>query len=352
MTVLVVATCQFPVSADIGENLRRIRRQMTTAARRGARVAHFPEGALSGYAGTDFGTFEGFAWDVLAEATAAIRDHARAQGIWTVLGSAHRFSENSKPHNSLYVITDSGTVQDRYDKRFCGGNVDERSGDLAHYSPGDHFSVWCIDGVRCGALICHDYRYPELYREYVRRDVQLVFHSFHAANAAPEQVAAIGERIGTEHAALNQAPTFTYPGITMPAAMTTAAACNHVWISCPNSSAPESLWPSFFVRADGITTGRLRRNIPGVLISTVDTGQDLYDSTRAWRHRAISGVLHSGTLAASLKRMPTIRRVQHGRWIRVAAGGGPLGAGRHDTQGRHRAIGSVVRVRGGCLPRL
>jgi deaminated glutathione amidase len=83
----------------------------------------------------------------------------------------------------------------------------------------------------------------------------------------------------------------------MPAAMTTAAACNHIWISCPNSSAPQSLWAAFFVRADGITIGRLRRNVPGILLTTVDTEQELYDSTRPWRQRAISGVLHSGTLA-------------------------------------------------------
>jgi deaminated glutathione amidase len=80
--------------------------------------------------------------------------------------------------------------------------------------------------------------------------------------------------------------------------MAVAAACNHVWISCPNSSAPQSAWPAFFVRADGITTGRLRRNVPGVLISAVDTRQDLYDSTATSRDRAMTGTLHSGTLVS------------------------------------------------------
>ena len=49
-----------PVGADIGANLRHVKRQMVMASRRVARVAHFPEGSLSGYAGTDFETFVGF----------------------------------------------------------------------------------------------------------------------------------------------------------------------------------------------------------------------------------------------------------------------------------------------------
>lgn len=205
---------------------------------------------------------------------------------------AHRGPQAAQ---QLYIITDAGQVIERYDKRFCSGDPGGRSGDLAHCSPGGHFSVWEIGGVRCGALICYDYRFPELYREYNKRGVQLMFHSFHAARASAERIAAMATAIGPAHKVLNPAATFTYPGITMPAAMTTAAACNHMWISCRNSSAPQSCWPAFFVRADGITTGKLRRNVPGVLISEADTEQELYDSTAAWRGRAMRGTLHSGT---------------------------------------------------------
>jgi hypothetical protein len=48
------------------------------------------------------------------------------------------------------------------------------------------------------------------------------------------------------------------------------------------------------VRPDGVITGRLRPNRPGVLVSSVDPREPLYDSTRAWRDRAMRGVLHSG----------------------------------------------------------
>lgn len=294
--MLTSATCQFAVGADVGTNLRFVVRQLRLAKARAAHVAHFPEGALSGYAPSDLPGFERFAWDELHVALERVREVSAELGIWVVLGSAHRLSGANKPHNSLYVINDDGALVDRYDKRFCSGDVDGRSGELAHYSPGDHSSVWEINGIRCGALICYEYRFPELHREYKRHDVQVVFHSFHAAHATPGQVAAIGAGIGPDLDRANRAPTFTYPGITMPAAMTAAAAASHVWISCPNSSAPESLWPSFFVRADGITLGRLRRNRPGVLVSTVDTDEELYDSTAAWRARALSGVFHSGSL--------------------------------------------------------
>ena len=260
------------------------------------RVAHFPEGALSGYAGVDFDRFQGYEWDELRTATERIAALSATLGLWTVLGSAHHLSREHKPHNSVYVIDDSGRRVDRYDKRFCGGDPTATSGDLAHYSPGDHPSVWVIDGVRCGALICYDYRFPDLYRQYKQLGVELVFHSFHTGNVSDRTIAEISSRIGESLRSVNPAPTHTYPGITMPAAMTTTAACNHLWISCSNSSAPQSCWPAFFVRADGITVGRLRRNTAGVFVTIVDTEQDLYDSTAAWRARAMAGTLHSGTL--------------------------------------------------------
>ena len=51
---LTVATCQFPVTGDIDRNFAYIARQMRRASQQKADVAHFPECALSGYAGVDF----------------------------------------------------------------------------------------------------------------------------------------------------------------------------------------------------------------------------------------------------------------------------------------------------------
>src|ERR1700760_2878038 len=97
MTVLTVATCQFPVSADIEANAGWMARQLREAVRQGARVAHFPEGALSGYAGTDFGTFTAYDWDALDRATDGIRELANELGIWVAAGSAHRAVRQTVP---------------------------------------------------------------------------------------------------------------------------------------------------------------------------------------------------------------------------------------------------------------
>ncbi|HEX3955443.1 MAG TPA: carbon-nitrogen hydrolase family protein [Trebonia sp.] len=111
MTVLTVATCQFPVSADIGQNAAWMARQMREAARQGARVVHFPEGALSGYAGTDVETFTGYDWDALGRATGGIAQLAGELGIWVVAGSAHRFSDTSAPRGGARPSPAPGTAE-------------------------------------------------------------------------------------------------------------------------------------------------------------------------------------------------------------------------------------------------
>ena len=85
---LIVATSQFPISADIRANLRHVLEQMRSARAQGARVIHFPEAALSGYAGSDFDSYVDFDWDLLAEATQHVLERAVAFHLWVILGTA------------------------------------------------------------------------------------------------------------------------------------------------------------------------------------------------------------------------------------------------------------------------
>ena len=276
---ITVATCQFPVTADIRKNLAFVSRQMKTAKQRGAKVAHFSEACLSGYAGLEFDSFAGFDWDLLTQSTRRIMALANELRLWVILGSAHRLTGRHKPHNCLYIIDDRGRIIDRYDKMFCTGDPSGTSGDLKHYSPGNHFCSFTAAGVRCGVLICHDFRYDELCRIYTKRGVQLMFCSYHNAHHSPAKLR-----------------KYNIWGLVVPATMQTYAANNHLWISANNSSMPTSAWAGFFVRPDGMITGRLKLHHPGVLISRLDTSEQIYDAAKFWRDRAIRGIYHSGRL--------------------------------------------------------
>jgi len=287
--ILRTATCQFPVDRDIEENLRHILGQMESAKRDGAHVLHFSELALSGYAGVELHSIDELDWDLLIDATDQVMAEARRRRVWVILGSTHRLSGRTKPHNSLYIINPEGRIVDRYDKMFCTGSRKGTDSDLAHYSPGDHFVVFKIRGVRCGVLICHDFRYDELYREYKRRNVQVMFHSYHNGHIDPSAWKKANDPALRR---LNHATNVH--GIIVPPTMQAYAANNHMWISSNNTSARESCWPSFVVRPDGVISDRLQRNRPGVLMTTIDTNAEYYDAAEAWRDRAMRGTFHSG----------------------------------------------------------
>lgn len=289
---LRIATAQFDVTSDPQANAASIEQAIREATTRGARLVHFCEGALSGYAPNDLDSFAGYDWEAWRRAAHAVARAARSHRCWVVLGSAHPLGESLLPHNSVYVIDDEGALVDRYDKRFCAGVATDPGSELALYSPGDHPTTFDLDGIRCGVLICHEYRYPELYRDYKRRGVQVLLHSYHAANVSEQTYADMQAQVGSENRRWNWGTTL--PEITMPASMVAAAASTHLWVSCANSSMEQSCWGSLFVRPDGVVTGRLERGSPGVLVTEIDTEADIYESTKAWRSRAMDGVFHSG----------------------------------------------------------
>ena len=262
---LRLASSQFPVSSNIDSNAYWIKKHMIEASEKGANIIHFPECALSGYAGVDFKTYENFDWGKLKQQTAKIIGLSKKLNIWVVLGSMHQLSKSNKPHNSLYVINSDGEIIDRYDKRFC------TNGDLDYYSPGNHFVEFELNGIKCGLLICYDVRFPELYREIKKSEVQLIFQSFYNARQKPGGI---------------------HPKI-MPVTAQTRAATNHFYMSLTNSSAPNS-WPCHFITPDGLIANKNEANVPALLISDINIGDKYYDASRKFRKDAIEGKLNSG----------------------------------------------------------
>jgi predicted amidohydrolase len=233
---LKIATCQFPVTGDIRSNAEYIKKFIKEAALNQADLVHFSEAALSGYPPKDIPSFDHFDWEILRKETYEIMDLARKNHIWVVLGSAHYLSENDKPLNCLYIISDEGKIVGRYDKSML------TEGDARFYSAGNHIEVVEIKGYKLGFLICYDSCYPEMYNLYRHRGVTIMIHSFY--NARYEGKTILDEII--------------------PAEIRVRASDNRMWVIANNSTGNYSSWPACIARPDG-SLESLERGVPELL---------------------------------------------------------------------------------------
>ncbi len=258
---LTVATCQFSVVADIGRNARQIVRLIGRAADQGADIAHFPEAALSGYAGASFDTWDGYDWAGLDRAMARVRAACRRHGIWAVIGTSHRPDAAGLPFNSVEVIDPRGEPVGRCDKRRC--NDKERT----RYRVGRRAVTFTVNGVRCGCLICLDWSFPELFRGYADDGVDLVLLSaFSAGND--------GDSLHTD---------------VVPPLMQGHAFLNCLYISVANCALPRQSFASFWVKRSGRLGARCRRNTSGLIVSAIpdDAEKDaFYAKVRGFRAAA------------------------------------------------------------------
>jgi len=168
---MLVAAIQSPVTRDPRSNGEAVRALMRSAHQAGARLAHFPEDAMSTYPLRE----EETGWDALLDELEKTAVLARELGLWTVVGASHRLTPPNRPHNSLYVISDKGEVAGRYDKRLCSFNEIRN-----YFTPGFDPLVFEVDGFRFGCAICIEINFPELFLEYGRLGVDCVLFSAHS----------------------------------------------------------------------------------------------------------------------------------------------------------------------------
>ena len=177
---LKVATCQFSVSADIGRNLSTMKRQIKYAAEKDADVVHFSECCLSAYGGFDFNKYSPERETLIQKGIAELSEQAKYYKIRVIYGTHFFEGTGDKPFNSLFVINAKGETEIRYDKRLLS------EFDLDWYKAGTEPGVFEIEGIKCGLLICHEWRYPELYRQYYHLGVELLFQSWYDGNYSLE----------------------------------------------------------------------------------------------------------------------------------------------------------------------
>jgi predicted amidohydrolase len=167
-----IATAQSRVSASVKENGNEIRQLMKAAKEQNAALIHFTEGALSGYAKSQIKSWAEVDWNELLQEQLQIAEDAKKLGIWVVFGCNHRLSEPNRPHNSLYVVSDTGEVVTRYDKRWCS-NTEIKD----WYTPGKDSCIFDVNGWRFGCALCIEIQFPEVFAEYAIEKVDCLLFS-------------------------------------------------------------------------------------------------------------------------------------------------------------------------------
>jgi predicted amidohydrolase len=153
---LAVACAQFAAApADVPYNLARVDALAREAAGRGAGVAVFPELCLSGY--LPAGEIERFAVSVDGPELSRVAATARAAGIAIAVGFAERAADGRR-FNSIAVIGPDGATVAVQRKAHLFGQ------DGRWAARAETAAAFDVLGVRCGAWVCYDTRFPELAR--------------------------------------------------------------------------------------------------------------------------------------------------------------------------------------------
>jgi predicted amidohydrolase len=241
-----------------------MRRRMTEACDAGARLIHFPEGAICSpnkrimsslgpdeVAAADWARAQ---WVVLREELEAVRHRARELELWVVFGSAHQLTPPHRPHSSLYVISDRGELVTRYDERMLSNTK------LSFmYTPGREPVTFAVDGMRFGCALGMEAHYPEIFIEYEQLGVDCVLFS-------------------TTGELASVAPAFA-------AEVLGHAASNSYWVSY-SAHAPQSVVsPSGIASPDG-RWAALCSASGSSGIAVADIRVDPEDPARPWRKKA------------------------------------------------------------------
>jgi predicted amidohydrolase len=262
---LTLAVAQSLITCEPRSNGPAIRALMRQAADRGARLIQFPEGAMSGYpSGPGKQALAGWNvdWAALREELEATAALAHELKLWTLIGANHPLTAPNRPHNSLYVISDTGELVGRYDKRLLSFNeVND------WYAPGAEPLVFEVDGFRFGCALCIEVQFAELFVEYARLGVDAVLFS-----------------------SFSRDPMFAIQA-------QGHAACGSYWLGFSVPAQCSDAAPSGLIGPDGQWMSQAPADgQPALLIAELDRTAEAFhvalNHARPWRARARSGELH------------------------------------------------------------
>ncbi|MGN1188813.1 MAG: carbon-nitrogen family hydrolase [Candidatus Ornithospirochaeta sp.] len=88
-----------------------------------------------------------------------------------IVGGSVVRSDGDDVRNTCYVYSRTGELVASYDKTHLFSPMDEDK----FFKKGDHISLFTLDGVKCGVIICYDIRFPELIRTMALQGMDVLF---------------------------------------------------------------------------------------------------------------------------------------------------------------------------------
>ncbi|MBI4580272.1 MAG: hypothetical protein HY718_11255 [Planctomycetes bacterium] len=145
-----VACAQIEVQPELEANARLIVGVLMEEAKRGTRLVAFPECSLTTYEPKIVATLTQARIDAALDDIAAA---CRRLNICAVVGSA--YTREGKWYNGAFVVAPTGRIIKRYTKLHDVKDF---------FSDGNELVIFRVDGVPMTLMICHDERYPEIFR--------------------------------------------------------------------------------------------------------------------------------------------------------------------------------------------
>lgn len=256
-----IAVAHMFIDKDIKKNSKTIQALIHQASEQQCRIVQFPEGALSGYCKTQITSWEGYDWKELERQLTIIQQLALKLNIWVIVGSAAVVDGKKPPRNSLVVISNTGEIIARYDKRFIS------HGELqGWYSPGKEAITFEVDGLTFGLALCLEVQFPEIFEEYYRQDVDAVLLSAYVNDSMFEVTARV------------YANLYNY------------------WVGFSVTSNQEPPLTSSLIGPDGYIQSLSEKNEGSLAISEIDPNDERWDiplnKAKPWRKLARQGDIY------------------------------------------------------------
>jgi predicted amidohydrolase len=213
----VVRICSAQIASIWEEPAKTLEKAGTLirhAAASGASLICFPEQFATGWDPESAKNLEDTGWLIVS----SLCEYARSNRI-AILGS-FRKKGTHLPENTAVVIDKDGGILATYSKMHLFSPAHEQN----RFMPGTDLGIFSLGPLSCGIAICYDLRFPDLFRIYAQKGVQVVFvpaawpqkrinhwELFIAARAAENQMYIVG--VNTT----GITPVDTYAGCSMTA---------------------------------------------------------------------------------------------------------------------------------------